>query len=195
MEETTGPKVHEIEMWYINNEHTFMFASQDRNHNIIKSANSFALVSFKDLLNNIKLKTKDLSDSTIELLQLDVSQGRIHDHGPRDSHPDAQISAILSHHLGDRPNVPDLVHGYDRTSPPDEECRQRSEPNGQLGAVSPRLPVKAPGTTKDELLLERNCQVDSHPISHEGEEILKDIEQVIPSSQSASGIDKNTHAG
>jgi len=50
------------------------------------------------------------SESTTELLQLEISQRREHDCRPRNPHPDTEISTICAHHLSNRPDIPYLVH-------------------------------------------------------------------------------------
>jgi hypothetical protein len=62
-------KEREIKFWYIDidNRRGFMLPSQDRKQTIIKKTD-FSSSSLNNLRNNIKLKTTDLSDSTMELL-------------------------------------------------------------------------------------------------------------------------------
>lgn len=121
-------------------------------------------------------------DLPTNLLQLQIPQRREHKHRPGNTDPDTQVRAVRANHPGNRANIPYLVHADDRTRPSDQERSQSSKAEGQLGPVSPGIPIKAAGAAEDEVFFEGDGKIDGYPITHQGQEVFEDIVEVVPAT-------------
>lgn len=132
--------------------------------------------------------------STVEFLQLEPPQRWEDQHRPGDTDPDTQVRAVGTNHSGNWPNEVDLVHADDCADPTDQEGRERRNADGQLRGIGPVVPVEASGLAEDQVLFEGDGQVDGDPVAHQGEPVLEDLIQIVPTGKGADGVNDDTDA-
>ena len=128
--------------------------------------------------------------------QLQPPQPRKDNSSPSKTNIVAHITSILAHLRRNRPNIPDLRHGQNRTHPANDESDKSSKTNRQLAVIIPSIPIP-PQTapfTEDQVFFQDDGDPDRDPVAHEREEVCEDLGQVGAARDGADGEDDDSQA-
>ena len=92
---------------------------------------------------------------------------------------------------GNGPGIPGLIHADDGAGPADQKGRQGRDAERQAFPIFPRGPVEGDSAqnAEQDVLFEHDGDEDGDPVAHEGEEVFKDVEEVVAAGDAADELD------